>query len=249
MYRLRPGFDLNSLYDKMSVVKHGYSFVQDPRNNLSTKYLELSSQACLDPENGLMSGESWKSKAVRHHLNQNDELLKQLGLILHLTRGQAPRSTELSSIECENGPTTSRGFYIHDRALCYVTRHSKSRRTTNQEFQVARYLPPYASQVLAEYLIYVRPFVTMLRRICLGQNEASRLLFHYPGRPDAPWKADVLTKALRAHTNDLCGVEIGIQVYRQLSIAITEKHVKQISRPFHLNDDRSSQADIEVAFA
>ena len=89
----------------------------------------------------------------------------------------------------------------------------------------------------------------MLRRICLGQNEACRLLFYYPGRPVAPWKADILTKALRAHTNDLCGVEIGIQVYRQLSIAITEKHIKQISRPFHLNDDRSAQADMEVAFA
>ena len=162
MYGLRPRFDMNSLHDEMSVVKHGYSFVQDPRNNLSTKYLELSSQACLDPESGLMSGESWKSKAVRHYLDQNDKLLKQLGLILYLTGGQAPRSTELFSIECENGPTTSRGIYIHDGALCYVTRHSKSRRTTNQEFQVARYLPPCASQVFVEYLVYVRPFVAML---------------------------------------------------------------------------------------
>lgn len=89
----------------------------------------------------------------------------------------------------------------------------------------------------------------MLRRICFGQNENNRILFHYTGRPSAPWKAEILTKALRGHTNDTCGVEIGIQVYRQLSIAITEKHVKQISRPFHLNDDRSAKADMEVAFA
>ena len=168
MYRLRPILDLSRLRDDMSVTKQGYSFVQDSRNNLATKYLELSSQACLDSENGLMSGESWKSKAVRHYLDQNDKLLKQLGLILHLTGGQAPRSTELFSIECENGPTTSRGIYIHDGALCYVTRHSKSRRTTNQEFQIARYLPPCASQVFVEYLVYVRPFVAILRRICLG---------------------------------------------------------------------------------
>jgi hypothetical protein len=86
MYRLRPRIDLNYLHDEMSVVKQGYSFVQDPRNNLSTRYLELSSRACLDRENGLMSGESLKSKAVQHYLNQNDQLLKQLGLLLHLTR-------------------------------------------------------------------------------------------------------------------------------------------------------------------
>ena len=99
------------------------------------------------------------------------------------------------------------------------------------------------------YLVYVRPFVAMLRRICVGQGEVSRLLFRCPYRSDTPWKADVLTKALRVHTQDICNADIGIQVYRQLSIAITEKHVKQISRPFHLNDDRSAQADMEVAFA
>jgi hypothetical protein len=249
MYGSRPMIDLNSLHDDMSAMKHGYSFIQDPRNKLTTKYLELSSEACLSSVNGLMSGESWNSKAVQNYLDQDHELLKQLGLVMHLTGGQAPRSTELFSIECENGPATSRGLYIHDGAICYVTRHSKARRTTNQEFQVARYLSPYTSQILVRYLVYVRPFVAMLRRICVGQSEASRLLFHHPSRSDTPWKADILTKALRVHTQDICGIKIGIQVYRQLSIAITEKHVKRISRPFHLNDDRSAQADMEVAFA
>jgi hypothetical protein len=249
MYGMRPRFDLSRFYDDMSVTKQGYSFVQDPRNNLAMKYLELSSQACLDSVNGLMSGESWNSKAVRHYLDRDHELLKQLGLIMYLSGGQAPRSTELFSIECENGPATSRGLYVYDGALCYVTRHSKSRRTTNEEFQVARYLPPRAGQLLVAYLVYVRPFVAMLRRICVGQDGASRLLFRCPYRSDTPWKADVLTKALRVHTQDICKTKIGIQVYRQLSIAITEKHVKQISRPFHLNDDRSAQADMEVAFA
>lgn len=145
MCGIRPNFDLSRLYDDMSITKQGYSFVQDPRNNLAIKYLELSTQACLDSENGLMSGESWNTNAVRHYLDQDHELLKQLGLIMYLSGGQAPRSTELFSIECENGPATSRGLYIHDGALCYVTRHSKSRRTTNEEFQVARYLPPCAS--------------------------------------------------------------------------------------------------------
>jgi hypothetical protein len=57
-----------------------------------------------------------------------------------------------------------------------------------------------------------------------------------------------LTKALRVHAQGVCKTDIAIRVYRQLSIAITEKHAKQISRPFHLNDDKSAQADIEVAF-
>jgi hypothetical protein len=200
MYGLYPTLDLSRLHDDISVTKQGYSFVQGSCNNLAKKYLELPSQACLDSENGLMSGESWNSKAVRHYLDQDHELLKQLGLIMYLSRGQAPRSTELFSIECENSPATSRGLYIHDGALCYVTRYSKSRQTTNEEFQVACYLPSCASQVLVTYLVYVRLFVAMLRRICVGQGEASRLLFRCPYRSDTLWKADVLTKALRVHT-------------------------------------------------
>ena len=96
MYGSRPMIDLNSLHDDMSAMKHGYSFIQDPRNKLTTKYLELSSEACLSSVNGLMSGESWNSKAVQNYLDQDHELLKQLGLVMHLTGGQAPRSTELS---------------------------------------------------------------------------------------------------------------------------------------------------------
>lgn len=40
-----------------------------------------------------------------------------------------------------------------------------------------------------------------------------------------------------------------MQVYRQLSIAVTEKHVKCISRPFDRNDDKSADAAIEVTYA
>jgi hypothetical protein len=87
MYGLRPILDLSRLRDDMSVTKQGYSFVQDSRNNLATKYLKLSLQACLDSENGLMSGESWNLKAVRYYLDQDHELLKQLSLIMYLSGG------------------------------------------------------------------------------------------------------------------------------------------------------------------
>jgi hypothetical protein len=58
MYGMRPKFDLARLRDDVSTTKQGYSFVQDPGNDLAMKYLDLSSQACLDSGNGLMSGES-----------------------------------------------------------------------------------------------------------------------------------------------------------------------------------------------
>jgi hypothetical protein len=40
-----------------------------------------------------------------------------------------------------------------------------------------------------------------------------------------------------------------VQIYRQLSIAITEKHIKRISKPFNRYDDKSRAANIDVAFS
>jgi hypothetical protein len=249
MYGLEPQLQLKDIRDRFSVHEYGYSFVQDPANGLRSEYLKLSSRACLDPIDGLMSGERWNFDAVRRYLTEESNLLLLLFQLLFLRAGQGPRTLELSSIECYNGPSTSRGLYVHDGSMVYVTRHAKARQATNQEFQVARYLCSYDSAILAEYLVFVRPFTDMLYRKCYGHERDRRLLFAAPGNPERPWTADVLTKALKSLTKSVCGTAFGVQIYRQLSIAITERHIKSICRPFNRYDDKSADADIDVAFA
>lgn len=249
MYGVRPMTRLDSIIDSISNVAQGYSFVQDPANGLASAHLDLTTRASLDPMDGLMLSERWNYPAVHRYLKEEADLLIQLMLIMYLRGGQAPRLTELFSIECHNGPSTSRGVYVHAGAIVYVTRHSKARRLTNQEFLVARYLSHGDSELVAQYLIYVRPFVEMLRRVCLGQIDGRRLLFSSAETPEQPWKTVVLTKALKKLSVDICGVPIGVQVYRQLSIAVTENHIKQISRPFNRYDNKCNNADMEVAFA
>jgi hypothetical protein len=39
------------------------------------------------------------------------------------------------------------------------------------------------------------------------------------------------------------------RLYRQLSISITEKHVKKLAKPFNRYDDQSASADLNVVFA
>ncbi len=249
MYGLAPAIKLESVRDQISSQRQGYSFVRDPANQLDTAYLDLSSRACLNPLDGLMASESWQLDAVRRYLSEETNLLVQLMLMLYLRGGQAARTTEFFSIECYNGPSTSRGVYVHDGSIVYITRHSKAWRATNHEFQVARYLPRQDSELLATYLVYVRPFTDMLYRVCYGQNRERRLLFASSERPERPWTADVLTKALKLLTQDVCGTPFGVQVYRQLSVAVTERHIKHISRPFNRYDDKSTEADREVAFS
>jgi hypothetical protein len=251
MYGWEPPCDLMNIIDKLSNTTSGYSFVSEPENGLVDAYLKLSSRACLASIDGLMVGDRWNHDTVFRYLAQQDELSKQLMLLIFLTGGQAARGTELLSIEHRNGPSTSRGVYVYAGAVAIISRHHKSRHITNNEFQVARFVPIEVSQLLYRYLVYIRPFSAMLHRICYNRlNVDTSLLFSSASRPNEVWKTSVLSKALQQCAKSVIGYEFGVKIYRQLSIAITEKHIAQISKPFNRYDDKGSEADINtVAFA
>ena len=249
MYGLTPSIRLEDIRDHWSDQTPGYSFVYDAANNLSSAYLALSARACLDPVGGLVTGDRWDLDAVRRYLKEEQHLLLQFLLLIYLRSGQAARIPDLARLEVVNGPSTSRGIYVQGASMICVTRTGKARQSTNQEFNIARYLSRADSAFLARYLAYVRPFADMLARQCYGQEKERRLLFATVENPDQPWKVTVVSQALKMLSQQVCGTAIGVQIYRQLSIAITERHVTQISRPFNRYDDKSTQADIEVAFA
>lgn len=168
---------------------------------------------------------------------------------MHLRGGQAPGSTEFFSLECWHGQSNSRGIYVHNGAMLYVTRHSKARKATNEEFQVAPYLSGRDSVALARYLTYIRPFANMIYRSCYQTDCDRSLLFSPTEDPSKPWKASSLTSALKNLSNDVAGLEFGIQVYRQLSITITARHISQLNKPFNRYDDKTEEASPEVSFA
>jgi hypothetical protein len=87
MYGLHPDLDLKKTKDRTSDHESGYSFVQDPGNNLRSDYLKLSSRTCLDPIDGLMSGERWNFDAIRRYLKEENSLLLHIFQLLSLRAG------------------------------------------------------------------------------------------------------------------------------------------------------------------
>jgi hypothetical protein len=196
-----------------------------------------------------MTDNDWDHKAVRRYLDQYIEMTLSVMLLILLLGGQAPRGTELSALEHCNGPSTTRGVCVYARKMGLIFRHAKSRRTTNNEFIVVRFLPEEAGRILYCYLVYIRPFACMLYRVCLETEIDSTLLFSLPSSPREPVKTYALTKTLARQTTSTLGFPLSVKIYRQVSIAITEKHVQDISRPFNQYDDRSKDADINVVFS
>ncbi|XP_014550613.1 hypothetical protein COCVIDRAFT_42919 [Bipolaris victoriae FI3] len=234
MYGWSPLFDLSCIHDNLACTTAGYSFVTDTANGLAELYLDLSRRASLDTVSGLMTDNDWNRQAVRQYLDQYSEMTELVMLLAYL--------------HC-NGPSTSRGICVYSRKMALVFRHGKSRRATNRELIVVRFLSEEAGRLMYYYLVFIRPFACMLYRACLGMDIDSTLLFSSPSSPSKPLKTSSLTKILMRQTTLMLGNPLSVKIYRQVSIAITEKHVRQISKPVNQHDDRSTEADINVVFA
>ncbi|KAJ4175798.1 hypothetical protein NW767_015667 [Fusarium falciforme] len=252
MFGMKPDVDLSKIKDDMVSSESGYCFVEHPGNGLKSAYLDLLVQAYTSSKNGLARGGTWKWHAVVSYLKRVAEMEEQLAGGLHTACGQSPRVRELFSLECENGPSTTCGVYVWACYMVYVIRHHKAKRLTNREFYVVRFLPVRLGRVLYLYLVYIRKLANLLRREQVGHTEShqertqTRLLFHSNGKA---WPTSRLTGILTKATLEVWKQAVHVRLYRQLAVAVTEKHVREVYTPFNRYDDYSSDADVNVVFA
>lgn len=87
---------------------------------------------------------------------------------LYTAGGQAPRTDELLSLDCDNGPSTAHDIYIWNKSRIYVIRRGKVKIVTNREFNVVRFLPIRLGQAIYWYMVYVRRVAALFRRERLG---------------------------------------------------------------------------------
>ncbi|KAH7261579.1 hypothetical protein BKA59DRAFT_488953 [Fusarium tricinctum] len=174
------------------------------------------------PENGL---ESAYLELLVHAYTAGRTGLAQNGV---WSKMEEQLAGELLSLEFKNGPNASCGIYAWGGYM----------RLTNREFYV--------------YLVYVRRVADLLRREQLGTDRSSqqclqtRLLFQNNGKP---WPTSRLTDIVTKATLELWQQSVNVRTYRQLAIAVTEKHVREVYTPFNRYDDCSDDADINAIFA
>lgn len=134
--------------------------------------------------------------------------------------------------------------------MCYWLRHHKAKRMTNNEFNVVRFLPARLGMVALKYMVYIRRVAILLRQEQSGGPNHSginkHLLFCSRGKA---WPPERLRSIIRTAASRVLRQDMTLQLYRQVSIGITEKHVREICRPINLYDDRSAQSDPNVVFA
>jgi hypothetical protein len=103
---------------------------------------------------------------------------------------------------------------------------------------------------MSRYLVYIRPLTYMLLRVCFGNHTTAPLLFT-PAENKSAWTTFVLTRELQQLSQATPGIssKIGVQLYRQLSIAITGRHVRDISESFNQRSRHTVYGDTDAAYA
>lgn len=252
MFGTKLDVDLTKVRDDMSNSQCGYSFVKHPANGLENAYKELLVRASTISTGSLVKHGRWSWNAVSSFLKNTTRLEEMLLGGLHVACGQTPRIRELLSLQVENSPSAKRGIFVWNGYIIYVTQHHKTKRQTNREFYVARFLPARLGNVLFRYLVCIRPLADLLGRERLSCGGLDKpvprrcLLFHSGG---ISWKPVRLTTMLKKSTMDAWGYAVNAQLHRQVSIGITEKHVREVRTPQNRYDDNSATADINVVYA
>lgn len=140
----------------------GVSFLCLPGNQqrlgACTEAFITQARISFDPKQKL------SKKRALLYLKKQRVFLRSLLVTLQQTGGQPARGPELLSIKVCNTAETSRSLYVDSDMIYSQVQYNKTNNKTLTPFFVVRYYPPFVSQLLYQYLVYIRPFVRYLQQ-------------------------------------------------------------------------------------
>lgn len=241
-----PMLRLQDLKDNPALNQLDQSFLTDPRNpglkgydrwllNRVLKHSWLQDEFFVNVRNAM-----WRLRAVEKYLRQVDEFLERLLLLAHMTSGQPPRGTELTSLQyCNAAHGRRRNVFIENGLVTFVTFCYKGYSITNSTKVIHRYLPQEVSELLVYYLWLVLPFCRQLKLLALNSKE---LVSPYLWAAKEPresllppqdkkttrlphWDSSRLSNVLQQEVKSYLKTTANINIWRHAAIAISRKHL------------------------
>ena len=119
--------------------------------------------------------------------------------------------------------------------------YDKARKRRGNTEYIVRFLPDELSQIVAQYLVYVRPFA---RALPLDHRESEYLF----GDMRGPWAGEELSQQLSQQTQKHLGVRLTVSGWRHVAIGIATRHLMRASRTWE-KDSEDDTEDGEEGFA
>jgi len=114
--------------------------------------------------------------------------------------------------------------------------YDKARKRRGNTDYIIRCLPNDVGQILAQYLVYVRPFARALDR------RESEYLF---GDEQGPWAGEELSREMAKVTSKHLGTRLTVSSWRQVAIGIAVRHLSKASETWEKDKEDDDNAFAE----
>ncbi|KFY03918.1 hypothetical protein V490_00051, partial [Pseudogymnoascus sp. VKM F-3557] len=188
----------------------------------------------------------WKWGSIRKHLKDVDKFKQLLLLLVHMTNIPS-QGHKITGLRLVNGINQDQNGFVIDML---VTQYHKSLSHFDSPKVIPRFLPERIGQLMAMYMIYVRPLTDRWEadRWALydKMSPPSDFIWHDENRP---WGSYRISRAMAKWTLHYMGIEIPLQDWRHVAVAISRKlardrGVKKADFENDDNDDDSEQYEI-----
>jgi superfamily II DNA helicase RecQ len=257
-----PNLDHEHIYDDLSCVDIGYSFITDTRNKYRQHALFLiSAMLSADKfgskfiyaehcnENGIV----WNVRAVHIWFKTCERCLGNLFLLLQYGAGQPARGTELAILTLINTIFHARNIYWFKKLVNIVTTYNKTQTNLDKPRVISRSLPPPVGELYILWMTFVVPtLITVAGCLEAPRKDISTRFRDYLFTSfNGVWDTDDLSNLLMAVSCEPVaqyglGHAMGIADTRHFLIAIMRKHLRGIANNDMLEEyfnEQSGHAD------
>jgi hypothetical protein len=122
--------------------------------------------------------------------------------------------------------------------MCFLTMYDKARRRRGNTEYIIRCLPDELGQILAQYLVYVRPFA---RALPLDRRESEYLF----GDKGGPWAGEELCQQLTHETRRHLNVRLTVLGWRHVAIGIATRRLMQASKTWGRDNEDGAEDGVD----
>lgn len=223
-----PQVPWSTLQDDPSNQTHGWNFLHDKRclfpvNGSTWLMTELGTH--FDLQQKFVFNGRWNQTRISQWLQIVETFREKMLILMHVCGGQPARCPEILSIRyanTSNGET--RDIFIEDGMIAFVTRYHKGYAISGNTKIIHRYLPRAISQLFIEYLWLALPFQQALE-VHIWTKTITSVQVWPENHQGQSWSSVRMKKLLTKETRIGLGVEVDIQSYREIAIAISRRYL------------------------
>jgi hypothetical protein len=236
MFEWWPKVDLSTMKDDLAKHRPGYSFLQEPSNQLQSSFRYLSRRAFSKGGGGFAIEGKGREQAMLY-LKQCNDMVMLLFSAIHVSSGMPARGEELRVLRWADTAAVQRNIFICQGRVMLVFSYNKASQNSNNSFFIVRVPCPAVERCLFFYLAYIRPFSDFLSRqlkLVSATVPTDQHLFTAYDTPSACFSSAACSRILQKSTPEF-PILLHFQSYRQIAVAVSKKHLPDILQPFDHN--------------